>query len=148
VVDLIADVAQPVMRLTAGAFAGTCVYIWAVQHPVRVSLAPEGALADFRAVIPRAERVQAPLLMVCLLAVAAVLSDSPTWPVVVGGALMLAVLVQTAALVLPINRRLLSGTHGEQLTTSQAALSRWGRLHATRTVLAVLAAVALCVAPT
>lgn len=135
---------QAVMRLTAGVFAGSCVYIWWVQHPVRMSLSSEAALADFRAVIPRAEKVQAPLLVVSLLAVLAHLVVAFAWPVVIGGALLLAVLVQTVALVLPINRKFVSGQHGEHVAGSRAALARWGRLHAVRSVLAVLGSVVLC----
>jgi anthrone oxygenase-like protein len=135
--------ARLTMQLTAGAFAGACLYILLVQHPVRTALGGAQALADFRAAIPRAEKVQAPLLVGCLAAVGLHLAVASSWPVAVGGLLMLVVLLQTLATVLPINRRLLSGTAADRLAEAPAALARWGTLHALRTVLAVLGAVAL-----
>lgn len=131
------------MQLTAGAFAGACLYIMLVQHPVRVALAPGPALGDFRAVIPRAEKVQVPLLVVCLLSVVLHLVVSFSWPVAAGGLLMLVVLVGTVAAVLPINRRLLAGDRDDRLAETPAALARWGTLHALRTVLASIGAALL-----
>jgi len=140
---VLAEVALLVARLAAGAFAGACLYILLVQHPVRMALATGAALDDFRAAIPRAERLQAPLLVVALVASALSLVLELRWPVLVGAVLLLAVLGQTITTVLPINRRLLSGAAADHAAGSDAALARWGRLHAVRTVVAVLGAVAL-----
>ena len=130
-------------QLSAAAFSGICLYIGLVQHPVRVSLTAVSALEDFRAVIPRAEKVQAPLLIVCLLAVASHLVVAPRWSVAVAGLLLLGVLGLTVATVLPINRRLLSGAAEQHLGGSSHDLARWGRLHAARTALAVLGTITL-----
>jgi hypothetical protein len=142
---VIAEVARVVVQVTAGLFAGACLYILLVQHPVRTTLGAPAALDDFRATIPRAERLQAPLLVACLVAAALELALAYRWTVMLGALLMLVVLVQTLATVLPINRRLLSGAAGEHLGAADEALSRWGRLHAVRTVVAVLGAIALLV---
>lgn len=140
---MLEELSRPVMQLTAGSFTGVCVYIMLVQHPVRMALAPAPALADFRAVIPRAEKVQAPLLIVCLLAVGFHLTRSPSWPVAAGGLLMAAVLVLTVATVLPINRRLLTGEAADHVPHARRALARWGQLHTLRTVVTALGAVLL-----
>lgn len=132
-----------VLQLTAAAFAGICLYIGVAQQPVRMGLAPAAALDDFRAVIPRAEKVQAPLLVVCLLATALHLVVAPQWPVAAGGSLLLAVLVFTLVGVLPINRHLLSGAAADHLRESDQALRRWGRRHTLRTAAAVVGAVTL-----
>lgn len=136
-------VSLSVAQLTAAAFAGICLYIGLVQHPVRMGSTAAAALDDFRAVIPRAEKVQAPLLIVCLLGIAIQVAVAPRLAVVVGGLLLLAVLVFTLVAVLPINRLLLSGSAADHLGRSPAALSRWGRRHALRTVLTVPGTVAL-----
>lgn len=140
-----AEVALLVAQLTAGAFAGACLYILLVQQPTRMDLGTAGALDDFRSTIPRAERLQAPLLVVCLLAAALALVLTFRWPVAVGALLMLVVLGQTIATVLPINRRLLSGSAADHLPEAGSALSRWGTLHAVRTVVAVVGAALLLV---
>ncbi len=139
---MLTEVVRLVARLTAGAFAGACLYILLVQHPVRMSLAAPAALDDFRATIPRAERLQAPLLVVSLLATTLSLLTF-RWTTVVGGVLLLAVLVQTIVTVLPINQRLLAGEATDHLDEAPDALRRWGRLHAVRTVVAVVGVVAL-----
>lgn len=140
---MITELVRLVAQLTAGTFAGACLSILLVQHPVRTALATPAALDDFRGAIPRAERLQAPLLIGCLLAAALELVLAFRWSALVGALLMLAVLVQTLATVLPINRRLLSGSAADHVDEAHDALSRWGRLHAARTVVAVLGAVAL-----
>lgn len=140
---MVDQVAGAVAQLTSGAFAGSCAYIALVQQPVRASLPPGASLGDFRAAVPRAERLQAPLLVLALVAVAVEAVAAAGAAVVVGGLLLLAVLVQTVALVLPINRRLLSGAPEEHLAAAPRALARWGRLHAARTALAVVGAVVL-----
>lgn len=138
---LVGELVRVVLQLGAGAFAGACLYIALVQVPVRGGLPTSAALDDFRATIPRAERVQAPLLVVALLAAVVSVALEPRWPVLVGGLLLLAVLVQTVATVLPINRRLLSGSPGDHLGEADVTLARWGRLHAVRTLVAAAGAV-------
>lgn len=140
---MLEHLSRSLMQLTAAAFAGVCLYIALVQQPVRTGLTAAAALADFRAVIPRAEKVQAPLLIVSLVATAVHVADSPSWPVAAGGLLLLAVLVLTLVTVLPINRRLLSGAATDHVAEARTTLSRWGRLHLVRTVIACAGAVAL-----
>lgn len=112
---------------------------------MRSRLTAAAALADFRAVIPRAEKVQAPLLIVGLLAVALHLVVTPEWTVAVAvaGLLLAGVLALTIVTVLPINRRLLSGLAQQHLGGSSQDLARWGRLHTARTALAVLGTITL-----
>lgn len=142
---VVAELVRVLAQLTAAAFAGACLSIALVQQPVRRELSASVALDDFRATIPRAERLQAPLLVVSLLATVASLVLRFRWPDLVGGLLLLGVLVQTVSTVLPINRRLLSGAAPDHLAEADAALARWGRLHVVRTVPAVLGAALLLV---
>ena len=138
---VVTEIVRVVMQLGAGAFAGACVYIALAQHPVRMGLADAAALDDFRSTIPRAERLQAPLLVVTLVATALSLVLTFRGPVLVGGVLLLAVLVQTIVTVLPVNARLLSGAAADHVGEARTALSRWGALHTVRTAVAVLGAV-------
>lgn len=140
-----ADVLLLVARLGSGAFAGSCAYIAVAQHPARMSLPVLDALQEFRATIPRAERLQPPLNVATLLATAATLLLRFDAVVLLALVLLVAVLVETVAGVLPINRRLLAGTAADHVEEGRRALQRWGALHLVRTVLAVLAAVLLLV---
>ena len=98
---MLAEVVRLVAQPTAGAFAGACVYILLVQQPVRMTtLSTPVALDDFRATIPRAERLQAPLLVVSLVAAAASLVLTFRWTTAVGAGLLLVVLALTLAKVL------------------------------------------------
>ncbi len=45
-------------RLGAGVFAGTCLYVTAVGHPVRMASAVATALPHFNASLGRSERMQ------------------------------------------------------------------------------------------
>ena len=142
---VIPDVLLFIARLGAGAFAGSCVYIAVAQQPVRMSLPDPEALRDFRAVIPRAELVQPPLNIATLLAAAVLLVLRFDLSVAIAVLLLLAVLVETVAGVLPINRRLTSGSADDHLAEGRRALERWGALHLVRTVLATGAAALLLV---
>ena len=140
---MIHDLLLLVARLGAGAFAGSCVYIAAAQQPARMSLPALDALHEFRATIPRAERVQPPLNIATLLAAAISLLLRFDWTVAVAAVLLVGVLLETVAGVLPINRRLTSGSAADHLVGGSRALQRWGTLHLIRTVPAVGAAVLL-----
>jgi DMSO reductase anchor subunit len=59
------------------------------------------------------------------------------WPV--GGALLVAVVPFTLIVIMPVNRRLLDPTLDKQSAEAAHLLSRWGQLHAVRSVLSVLA---------
>lgn len=142
---LLIEVVRVVAQLTAGTFAGACLYIALVQHPARMSRGAASALDDFRATIPLAERLQAPLLIAALGATAADVVLAFSWTMLAGGLLLAAVLAQTIATVLPINRRLLSGAAADHLAEAPTALARWGRLHGIRTVLSVIGALLLLV---
>ena len=140
---LIEDVVLLVARLGAAAFAGSCVYIAVAQQPARMTLPPVEALDEFRATIPRAERVQPPLNIGSLIAAAVSLLLHFDGLVAAAAVLLLVAVVETVAGVLPINRRLTSGAAADHLATSERDLRRWGALHAIRTVLAAAAAVLL-----
>ena len=138
-----ADLLLLLARLGATAFAGSCAYIAVAQQPARLSLPTLEALREFRATIPRAERLQPPLNIATLLATAVLLVLRPDLLVGLALVLLVAVLVETVAGVLPINRRLLSGDATDHLEHGRGALERWGALHLVRTVLAAAAAVLL-----
>ena len=132
-------------------FTGAAAYITMVDAPARRKLPIAPALASWRAMYPRAARVQATL---SLLAIAASVAHAALkWRSVdgasfmtrrfalAGAALLGLVFVYTLAAIMPANRQLMDAAadarRGPQ--RSRALLDRWEALHAVRTVLAIIA---------
>ena len=135
--------AQTIAALLATAcsslFAGAAVYITLVEHPARMECGREVAATEFPPSYRRGAMMQAPLAILGFLFSVAAWAQgaSPWWPV--GGALLLAVVPFTLVVIMPVNRRLLDPMLDKQSAEAAHLLSRWGQLHAVRSVLSVLA---------
>ena len=130
-----------VAALCAGLFAGAAIYISAVEHPARVSCGNDVALREFGPSYRRATVMQASLAVIgCLAGLwsAWVLGDA--W-VGVGALLLGAVVPFTLVVILPTNKQLLEPSLDPSDTTTTELLTRWGRLHAVRSVLSSVALV-------
>ena len=131
------------VRLTAGLFAGACTYIALVQQPARMEVGGVPAIAEFRAVIPRAERLQLPLLLACLATGTTLFALSLSAQVLVGTVLLGLIVPFTVLWILPINRRLLSRSAGDHAGAAPALLAHWGALHLVRSGAALAGACVL-----
>jgi hypothetical protein len=122
-----------------GLFAGAAVYINLVEHPARLECGTELAATEFPPSYRRATRMQASLanLGFGLSVLAWVQGASGWW--LIGGMLLGAVVPFTLIVIMPVNKRLLDPTLDKQSAEVAQLLSRWGRLHAVRSVLSVLA---------
>jgi anthrone oxygenase-like protein len=131
--------AEMLATLCCSLFAGAAVYINLVEHPARMECGPEVAMAEFPPSYRRATLMQASLAILgFVLSVAAWIEGANLrWPV--GGALLVAVVPFTLIVIMPVNRRLLDPTLTKRSPEAAQLLSRWGRLHAVRSVLSVLA---------
>jgi Domain of unknown function (DUF1772) len=124
--------------LAAGLFAGAALYVSVVEHPARVSLGAHAAVSEFRASYPRGAALQAPLALVGGAAGVArwAIGGSRMW--LVGGVALGALVPFTLVVILPTNTRLLAATLDPASVEAQALLTRWGWLHAVRTLVSVL----------
>jgi hypothetical protein len=130
-----------VAGICAGLFAGAAIYITAVELPARVSCGNDVALREFRPSYRRATVMQAALaIMGCL---AGVWSSWVLEDVWVGfGALILGAVVPfTLIVILPTNKQLLEPSLDPSDSRTTELLTRWGRLHAIRSVLSSIALV-------
>src|SRR5262245_53108311 len=128
-----------VASICAGLFAGAAIYINAVEHPARVSCGNDVALREFAPSYRRATVMQASLAVVgCL---AGLCSAYVLWDAWVGfGALLLGTVVPfTLLVILPTNKQLLEPSLDPRDARTTELLTRWGRLHAVRSVLSSLA---------
>ena len=127
--------------LAAALFAGAALYINVAEHPARLGLETKIAALQWAPSYKRATWLQAPLALVSFLAGAAawLLGASVGW--VVGALLIGAVVPFTFVVIMPTNQKLLAP--GRDLTSAETRelLEKWGKLHAVRTGLSLVASV-------
>jgi hypothetical protein len=128
-----------VSAVCAGVFAGAAIYINAVEHPARLSCGPEIALREFAPSYRRATVMQASLAIVgCLTGLWSAWMSGDGW-IALGAVLLGAVVPFTLIVILPTNKQLLDTSLDPRDPRTNALLTRWGRLHAVRSVLSSLA---------
>ena len=129
--------AELIATLSSGLFAGAAVYINLVEHPARMQTGVRPALAEFAPSYKRATVTQVAL------AVAGFLSALVAWRSrsqagwLIGGGLLVSVIPFTAVAILPTNKQLLDPETANDLELAERLLTRWGRLHAVRSVLSL-----------
>jgi hypothetical protein len=124
-----------IATMCAGLFAGAAIYINAVEHPARVSCGTDIALREFAPSYHRATIMQASLAVAgCVAGLWSGWQQRDAW-IALGAILLGAVVRFTLLAILPTNKRLLDPDLDPRDRTAAELLSRWGRLHATRSVL-------------
>src|SRR5215471_8972264 len=133
------QIAEFVAVVTCGLFAGAAVYVNLVEHPARMECGVELAATEFPPSYRRGTVMQATLAAVGLLSsIAAWLTGATLWWLL-AGVLLGSVIPFTLIVILPTNRRLLSPAPDRRSAETERLLARWGRLHAVRSVLSVVA---------
>jgi uncharacterized membrane protein len=128
-----------IATVCAGLFAGAAVYVTFVEHPARLKCGAPLAVREFRPSYRRAARMQGALAVSSLLAAIGAWLDERDACVLVGGAIMGAMVPFTLVVILPTNKRLLDPALDPDSPLVAALLRRWGRLHAVRSAASVLA---------
>jgi len=128
-----------IATLSSALFAGAALYITLVEQPVRAVLEARAALAQWAPSYQRATLLQAPLALVSLAAgLGAWLTGAGAlWAL--AAVLIGAVVPFTLVVIMRTNRALLSAGPEAPATLLRALLSRWGALHAVRTLLSLTA---------
>ena len=124
---------------SSGLFAGAALYITVVEHPVRTLLDTRAAASQWAPSYQRATWMQAPLAIVGLLSGlgACLLGAGFGW--LLCALLIGAVVPITFMIIMPTNQQLLDPARDLSSTETRALLDRWGRLHALRTTMSLLA---------
>ncbi len=134
---IVSTFAELTATLSSGLFAGASVYINLVEHPARMETGVRPALAEFAPSYHRATVTQVSL------AVAGFLGALVAWRCrldvrwLIGGGLLVSVIPFTALAILPTNKKLLDPETANDLDLAEKLLTRWGRLHAVRSVLSL-----------
>jgi hypothetical protein len=133
------QVAEVVAVLACGLFAGAAVYITFVEHPARMECGVELAATEFPPSYRRPTIMQATLAALGLVSsIVAWLAGAGVWWLI-AGLLLGSVIPFTLIGILPTNRQLLSPTLDRRSAHTGQLLTRWGTLHAVRTILSALA---------
>ena len=134
---ILTTLAELIATLSSGLFTGASIYINLVEHPARMQTGIRPALTEFAPSYHRATVTQVSL------AVAGFLSALIAWRSrsdvrwLIGGGLLVSVIPFTALVILPTNKKLLDPATANDLDLAEKLLTRWGRLHAVRSVLSL-----------
>ena len=134
---ILTTLAELLATLSSGLFAGASVYINLVEHPARMEAGINLALTEFAPSYHRATVTQVSLASVGFVSalVAWRLRLDSRW--LIGGGLLVSVIPFTAVAILPTNKQLLDPETANDLELAERLLTRWGRLHAVRSVVSL-----------
>ena len=134
---ILATLAELLATLSSGLFAGASAYINLVEHPARMEAGINLALTEFAPSYHRATVTQVSLASLGFLSalVAWRLRLDSRW--LIGGGLLVSVIPFTAVAILPTNKQLLDPATANDPELAERLLTRWGKLHAVRSVLSL-----------
>jgi Domain of unknown function (DUF1772) len=132
--------------MLAAIFFGAAIYINVGEHPARLNLPIEAALAHWGPAYRRGFAMQASLAIASgLFGLAAWWTNGGVlW--IMGAVLILANWPYTLLVIMPVNHRLEATAPGTAGAETTELLVRWGELHAWRTALSGLATLAFLAA--
>jgi hypothetical protein len=131
--------AQLIATLSGALFTGAALYVSLVEHPARMGCGTRLAATEFVPSYKRGAIMQGSLAVVsCLTGLAAWrLGGDVRW--LVAAVLIGLAVPYTLVVVKPTNGRLLDPARNPTSAETQRLLERWGKLHAVRSGLSVLA---------
>ena len=125
----------------AALFAGAAFYVNFAEQPARLATDDRAALRQWQRSYERAALMQASLAMVGFLLGLAAWFVGRDFRLLAGAVVIVLAWPYTLLVMKPINDRLNATTPERASAESRALIERWGRLHAGRTALGVLATV-------
>ena len=135
---IVSTFAELTATLSSGLFAGASVYINLVEHPALMEAGVGPALTQFAPSYKRATVTQVSLALAGFLSALVAWRSRSDARWLIGGGLLVAVIPFTALVILPTNKKLLDPATADDLALAERLLTRWGRLHAVRSVLSLV----------
>jgi hypothetical protein len=133
---------QFIAVLATTIFSGAAIYINLVEHPARMGCSTELAATEWAPSYKRATLMQAPLAIIGFLCGIGAWWLGAGVPWLIAALLILAVVPFTLIIIEPTtNKQLLAPGRDLRSDETRKLLVRWGRLHAIRSVLGLVASV-------
>ena len=133
------EILQIITVLSCGLFAGAAVYINLVEHPARMECGTKLAATVFAPSYRRAAVMQISLAVISFIGSALTYLESANILWMIGGFIIISVIPFTLIAIMPTNKKLLMPNLDMKADTTRDLLSLWGKLHAVRSILGVLA---------
>ena len=131
--------AGPVALTLAAAFSGAAYYVNEAEQPARLALNDASLLAQWKRSYARAVTMQAGLAALSGAFGIYVAWDLRDWRWLLAALLILTNWPYTLFLIKPINEQLNAIADKDAGAAARALIVKWGRLHAVRTALGILA---------
>ena len=125
--------------IAAALFTGAALYVSACEQPARLHLDDGALLTQWKPAYKRGTAMQAPLAIVGALLGVIAWWQASDWRWLVGGAIILLNWPYTFLVIMPVNNTLLALDATGSDPGRRALIEQWGRLHAGRTALGILA---------
>jgi Anthrone oxygenase len=124
--------------ITAAAFSGAAIYINVAEQPSRLMLDDGPLLTEWKPAYKRGFAMQAPLALIGFLLGLVAVWQSGNWWWLAGAVVLVANWPFTVFGIMPTNNRLMAMEPAAP-AEARALIGTWGRLHAVRSALGVLA---------
>ena len=131
--------AGPVALTLAAAFSGAAYYVNEAEQPARLALNDASLLAQWTRSYAGAVTMQAGLAALSGAFGLYVAWDSRDWRWLLAALLILTNWPYTLFVIKPVNDQLKAIADKDASAASRALIEKWGRLHAVRTALGILA---------
>jgi hypothetical protein len=128
--------------IVAAIFFGAAFYVNVVEQPARLILDDRAALAEWKPAYKRGTAMQAPLAIIGFVLGLVAWWQTAHAGFLIGALAMIAPWPWTLLVIKPVNDQLLATEPDKAGPPSRTLLVRWGSLHAVRTALSAIAAVA------
>jgi hypothetical protein len=125
--------------IAAAVFSGAALYVSVCEQPARLHLDDGALLAEWKPAYKLGTRMQAPLALVSALFGVVAWWQAGDWRWLIGSAAILANWPYTLFAIMPVNNALLALDRAGGDPRARNLIEKWGRLHAGRTALGILA---------
>ncbi|MBX9776469.1 MAG: DUF1772 domain-containing protein [Xanthobacteraceae bacterium] len=127
--------------VTAAIFAGAALYINLCEQPARLLLDERALLTEWKPSYKHGFAMQAPLALIGACLGFAAWWQMGDWRWLVGAIVMISAWPYTLLVIMPTNNQLLAIEPADAGVQVRALIEKWGRLHAVRSAIGLLATV-------
>src|SRR5580700_2146136 len=128
--------------IVAALFAGAAFYVNVAEQPARLTLDDRALLTEWKPAYKRGAAMQAPLALIGFLLGMLAWWQAAHPGFLIGAIAMIAPWPWTLIVIKPVNDALLATALDQAGPPTRALIVKWGTIHAVRTALGALAAIA------